>query len=92
MYAFHYTPNDDPKTGLCWIPNSMHSWIEMYVLAGAKVILGGRIRDKFKGIPSPEGNDLQIDGEQMLREGREDLQMLREDIDGMQRQLPPITD
>lgn len=89
-YAYAYTFDESPLTGVGTIPASLEQWVEDYAIAKAKIILGGRIRDKYKGIPTPDGSDLQIDGEQLLQEGINEKENLEDDLDLMQRQLPPL--
>jgi len=90
MYAIHVTPDDATDTGLHLIPVGHIQWFEEYTTARAKIILG-RIRDKFKGIPLPDGGSGELDGMDLISEGKEEVRELIEDIRSMARQMPPIT-
>lgn len=88
--AMRYTPDDDDITGLVWVPEGLEYWVKAYCLAECKILYGGRILDKFKGIPGPDSPDMQLNGEEIRMEGIEQRQELLTDIDGRQRQLPVI--
>jgi len=53
-------------------------WIRQYTLALCTVTLG-RVRSKIKTIPIPNA-DLVLDGEQLVSEGREDLEKLSDQL------------
>ncbi|MDA0777803.1 MAG: hypothetical protein O3C19_01910, partial [Bacteroidetes bacterium] len=53
-------------------------WIREMCLASCMVVLG-RIRRKFSSIPIPNG-EIQLDGDQLVSEGIEKQQMLREEL------------
>lgn len=57
-------------------PGIAHQWIRQYTLALCKEVLG-RIRSKFRVIPIP-GRDLELDGEKLLTEAREDQDKLKD--------------
>lgn len=86
--AARYTLDDDLTTGLPAIPGDAEIWFRQYVLAVSRIILGGRIYDKFKGIPSPDGSDMNLNGDEMKAEGLEAKQALIEEIRQMRRQIP----
>lgn len=50
-------------------------WVRQYMLAICKEILG-RVRSKFKSLPIP-GNDLTLDGEDLIQEGRDEMEKLK---------------
>ncbi len=50
-------------------------WVRQYCLALCKEILG-RVRGKFKTVPIP-GNDLTLDGENLVTEGRDEQDKLK---------------
>jgi hypothetical protein len=50
-------------------------WVRQYCLAVSKEILG-RVRGKFKTVPIP-GNDLVLDGENLIQEGRDEQEKLK---------------
>ncbi len=62
-----------------------HQWIRQMTLAICKEVLG-RIRSKFQSIPIP-GTTLQLDGDQLKTEGREDQQRLRDQFKEMLESL-----
>jgi len=63
--------------------------MQMGALAYAKIMLG-RIRGKHQNIPGPGGGG-QLDGQQLLQEGAEDLKQWREDLIQRWGDLPYIT-
>jgi len=50
-------------------------WVRQYMLAICKETLG-RVRSKFKTVPIP-GSDLQLDGEALIQEARDDMEKLK---------------
>lgn len=58
-------------------------------LAFAKIMLG-RIRSKYKNMPGPNGG-VQLDGDQLLQEGREEVEKFREYLIIRWGDLLPIT-
>lgn len=50
-------------------------WVRQYMLALCKEILG-RVRGKFKTVPIP-GNDLTLDGDSLIQEGRDEQEKLK---------------
>jgi len=63
--------------------------MQVGALAHAKLILG-RIRGKWTNIPGPQGG-LQLDGQQLLQEGKEELQKWKEDLVYRFGDLPAVT-
>lgn len=59
-------------------PGIAHQWIRQMTLALCKEVLG-RIRSKFQTIPIP-GRELQLDGDKLLTESREDVKALKEQL------------
>lgn len=90
-YAWHIEPSDDKKVGLPRIRYDWQEWVENYAIAEAKRTLG-KARDKFKGIPGPDGNPLPVDGADLIREGDQERAELVADIKLRQRQMPLIID
>lgn len=64
-------------------------WIFEFSLALAKELLG-LIRSKFKNIPIPSG-DLQLNGEELLQQAREDKEKLLEGDGGLRARLEALT-
>jgi hypothetical protein len=60
-------------------------WIRDYTLALATIVLG-RVRSKLKTLPIP-GADLQLDGEELVTQGREDKEKLLDDLRTMMDDL-----
>ncbi len=60
-------------------------WIRDYTLALATIVLG-RVRSKLKTLPIP-GAELQLDGEELVTQGREDKDKLLEDLRAMMDEL-----
>jgi hypothetical protein len=60
-------------------------WIRDYTLALATIVLG-RVRSKIKTLPIP-GADLQLDGEELISQGREDKEKLLESLRSMMDEL-----
>jgi hypothetical protein len=59
--------------------NSMgKQWIRRYALAICKEMLG-QVRSKIKSIPIP-GNDITLNGEDLIGQGKEERQQLREEL------------
>jgi hypothetical protein len=88
VYSFGYDVSDNLVTGIPSIPATRQDWVTNCALAHAKITLG-RIRDKFKGIPSSEGmGQFQIDGSDLISEGRQELADLEQDLKRMHRQQP----
>lgn len=88
VYSFGYDVSDDLVTGIPSIPLTRQDWVTNCALAYAKITLG-RVRDKFKGIPSSDGmGQFQTDGADLINEGRQDLQGLEQDLKRMHRQQP----
>lgn len=88
-YLVALTPDDDPRTGLRCIPSDMEKWTTDYVLAQAKTVLGRALR-KFQGIPSPEGADMALDGQELAAEGDTAIERLESQIKNMRKTFPPI--
>lgn len=67
-------------------PGIAHQWIRQMTLAMCKEVLG-RIRGKYQTIPIP-GRDLQLDGDKLLAESREDRAKL---VDQFKEMLESLT-
>lgn len=89
-YSFRYECSDDLLIGIPSVPINHQVWFKKYALAKAKIILG-RIRNKFHGLPGDEpGMMMELDGGDLISEGREEVQQLEEELMAMRSQLPPI--
>lgn len=86
-YLWHLEPTNDKKKGLPRLRYDWEEWVTDYATARAKKILGG-IRNKFKGIPGPDGQLLGIDGDQLINDAKEEMKALEADLHERQRQLP----
>ena len=78
-YTWHVTPDDDPQTGMQFIPNGDCDWVLAYTTALAKQVLA-RIRGKWHGVNMPDGGVEDNDYSELMQEGREDQEKLLEDI------------
>ena len=87
-FTWRVSCDDDPMTGLRWIPEGSIEWVLDYTLARAKIILS-RIRGKFGGITGPDGSDQTIDAQELASEGREEETKLKEEIELWRRPLAP---
>jgi hypothetical protein len=88
VYSFGYDTSDNLLTGIPSIPLTQQDWVTNCALAYAKVTLG-RIRSKFKGIPSSDGmSQFPIDGDDLIAEGRQEIETLTQDLKRMHRQQP----
>lgn len=65
------------------------NWIYQYTLALCTVVLG-RVRNKFKNFPIP-GADLQLNGEDLITQGREDINNLLYGEGGLIQKLDSLT-
>lgn len=88
-YTWHVTLSWDTPTGMNWIPDGDVDWIRAYTLACFKETLG-RIRGKYHGIPMPDGSDEENDYAELIQEGRDDLERLKEEIESRRRPLIPL--
>jgi len=88
-YAFHFTSDSHPKTGMQLIPESDVDWIINMVTARVKQSLG-RARAKFGGIADDQGGVQEVDGREMLQEGKEEERELKEEIRRRRRPLVPV--
>lgn len=52
-------------------------WIKEWALSEVKLALGAA-RSKYQGLPGPRGDTIQMDGERLIQEAREDQDKLRE--------------
>lgn len=65
------------------------NWIYQYTLATATVLLG-RVRTKYKRIPIP-GSDLELNGDDLVQQGREDINNLLYGDGGLIQTLDGLT-
>jgi hypothetical protein len=90
FYNFGYTSTDDLAVGIPAIPMQHQTWFKNYALAKAKIMLG-RIRNKFKGIPgADEGSSYDIDGADLIAEGREEVSEIETMLAETRAQIAPI--
>jgi hypothetical protein len=66
-------------------PGIAHQWIRQMTLALCKEVLG-RVRRKYQTIPIP-GRELQLDGDQLITEAREDQTRMRDTFKEMLESL-----
>lgn len=88
QYTYNATADDDSITGLWHLTETDYDWVKRYALAKAKQALG-RVLRKHGGVNMPDGSVEQLDGEQLMDEGRADEQALREELKGRRRPLLP---
>lgn len=65
------------------------NWIYRYTLALCTVLLG-RVRSKFKSLPIP-GAELSLNGEDLVTQGREDIEKLLNGDGGLMKKLESLT-
>jgi len=87
QYAWYREATDDPSYGVPSIPENDVEWIESYVLASSKYILG-RILDKYKGVASPA--NLGIDGADLRAEAANEMADLKQGLISRKPQPPPL--
>jgi hypothetical protein len=88
-YTWRITPDDDVDTGIQLLPDSLIDWLLDYATARAKEILA-RIRNKFVGVPMPDGSVSETDAGTILEEGRTDQKELLDMLKKRRRPLPPV--
>lgn len=87
-YLFTYDATDDKQCGLPRLRPPMIPWVRDFATACARDILG-QIRDKFKGISSPDGmTETGVDGADQIARAQQEKERLIEDIKNRQRHLP----
>jgi hypothetical protein len=64
-------------------------WVRDYTLAKSKVTLG-QVRSKFSGVLPGPARDLQLNGQELAAEGREEIKALEEFLLGVQGDIPPM--
>ena len=90
FYNARYDASDDLVMGIPAIPYQHQIWFKKYALARAKIILG-RIRNKFKGIPgAEEGSSYDLDGEDLLKEGKDESEEIEQMLMETRAQIAPI--
>lgn len=87
--AMDTTPDDNPRTGMLYIPSGINEWVLKYVLAHCQYTLG-RILGKFGGLPGPNGETLPLDNENLRKEGSESLRELTQVLMSMRPTLSPL--
>jgi len=94
-----YNPIQDYKASMFWyLPRTLETvelaherWVEKYILARSKYILGVN-RSKFQGaIPGPS-KEISTDGKDMKDEGKQELEKLEVELLSMQIDGPPMWD
>jgi len=91
LFAWYIEPSDDKYVGLPRLPFDQEEWFVDYATARCREILGDK-RNKFGGIPGPDGQTFQIDGDGQIQRARDDMRRLREDLQARARQLPFLYD
>jgi hypothetical protein len=86
-YTWGITPDDDVLTGVGKIPQGDINWVADLAQARGRQILGRKLR-KYGGINMPDGVE-QLDGAELVTEGREDERRLIEDIKRRRRPVLP---
>ena len=90
FYHARWDASDDPLMGIPAIPNQYQSWFKGYALAKAKIMLG-RIRNKFKGLPgAEEGSSYDLDGDDLIKEGREEVADIEAMLMETRAQIAPV--
>lgn len=89
IYTIALTPDDTRETGLIHIPVEFEELILRTVLGYAKFMLS-HIRDKFKGIPGPDGSPLEMDGSDINSEALQELDECRMEFKSRSLQVPPL--
>lgn len=64
-------------------------WIRSYSLAKAKLTLG-KVRSKFSGVLPGPARDLQLNGENLQSEAREEIKVLEAYLLSVQGDIPPL--
>jgi len=85
-FTLDYTYVVDPT--LTQVPASDDDFIKDYVLAMCKQVLG-RILRKHKGVRGAEGQ-IELDGPELMQEGKEEQNSLNEYLDNRGQIVPPI--
>lgn len=89
-FVFHYMDAVGVPNGIDMIPDVDADWILEYCTAQGKQILG-RIRKKFGGIADDQGGVGEVDGSDLVTEGREDEKELLDALKRRRRPLLPVT-
>jgi len=71
------------------IPSANMLWIRKLTLAKSKTILGRMLR-KYSGVPGVEGGTIQLDGEALVSEGKEEWDSTAAEIMDSVPDVPPI--
>ena len=89
-YSAYWT-NDpaDTVTNMNRIPQGDVDWFMDYIEALASIKVG-RKRNKFGGVPNPEGGVDQTDGADLISQGIADKERLEGVLRGRRRPLPPL--
>jgi hypothetical protein len=88
LYEREATDADD--RGLPSLTKTLEGWLKKYSVAASRELLGD-IRNKWHGVPGPETmSTAEMDGESQITRGRESKEKLLEELQNMQRQLPPV--
>ena len=89
QYVWHVTPDDDPNTGVSNIPVEDIDFIVNYTLAKAKQILGRILRKFGGGMNQPDGSTEQLDGGELMTEGKAEQEALEQAMRKRRRPLEP---
>lgn len=92
-YWFFYKlePSDSRENGIGTLPAEYEQWFRDLTVARCSQILGRKLR-KYAGIPSPFGGRIEMDGEALRVEGKEEELRLRQEAKDFRRPIPPLMD
>lgn len=89
QYVWHITADDDPQTGVSFIPSSDVDWVRYFIIARAKQVLGRILRKYGNGVNMPDGGSESLDGSALVSEGKEEQKELEQKIRKRRRPLSP---
>ena len=92
-----YSPIDRTKACYFWhqprtvaqVPMQHTHWLKKYSLAKAKDVLG-KTRSKFQGILPGPARDMNLNGDALQQEAREEIDKLEEQLLSIQGDIPPM--
>lgn len=87
-YSWHYEPDNNPETGMQWIPDSDTDVFMDFCIAYAKRIVAMK-RGKFEGVLSPDGATNPIDASTLREEAKMELEQAQEKLNNRRRPMLP---